>query len=292
MYRFFSLALIIAVLIFVFNFSVHLSFPTPAAYPSVSAPRIPFPVSSGNSAPQVSAKYIFILDRPTKTVLYAKSADDHIYPASTTKMMTVLVAKSYYSPDQEISISASFPQGQSIGLIPGEKVTVESLYYALLVQSANDAAEALAANFPGGRSAFIASMNTKALELHLSQTHFLNPTGLDEDGHYSSASDLARLADYLLQDEYLRRIVSVENAVIASVDRSQVYSIANVNKLLGKVSGVLGVKTGFTDKAGEALVTLVSRDGHEVIFSLLGSTDRFTDTEKLIDWTYSNFTWK
>jgi D-alanyl-D-alanine carboxypeptidase len=264
-----------------------ISAPSPVPLPSGSAPA----ALPDHPAPEITAKNVFIIDRDSRTVLMAKNADDRIYPASTTKMMTAVVSYEKYSLNQPFKVSRSYPEGTTINLQPGEQVTVENLLYAMLVQSANDAAEVLAASYPSGREAFIAEMNSKADAMHLFNTHFLNPTGLDQEGHYSSAADLARLADYLLQSPYLAKIVATQNAVIASADYSSFHPIFNINSLLGHVTGVLGVKTGFTDKAGESLVTLVSRDGHEVIISLLGSTDRFTDTSNLIDWIYSAFTW-
>ena len=249
------------------------------------------PVNNGTPAPVVSATNIFIIDRGSDMVLYAKNADDQIYPASTTKMMTGIIAYEKYPLDRIITVQNAYPEGSNIYLQPGEKVSVDNLLYAMLVESANDSAEVLADAYTGGKPAFIQAMNDKARELHLDHTHFLNPTGLDEDGHYSTASDLARLADYLLTSPYLAKIVATENAVMVTADNTSFRPLSNVNQLLGKVKGVLGVKTGFTDKAGEALVTLVNRDGHEVIISLLGSTDRFGDTKALIDWVYSAFNW-
>lgn len=253
---------------------------------------IPFPTfNSDIPFPPVTAKHIFILDRKSKYVLYQHNADLQIYPASTTKMMTAIVAHENISLDQIVEVQKTYPEGVDINLQPGEKIRVSDLLYATLVQSANDAAEVLAESYPGGRPAFVAAMNQKAAELKLLHTHFQNPTGLDETDHYSSAADLARIADYLLISDYLSRIVSTENAVVSSADFSAVHPITNVNQLLGQVTGVVGIKTGFTDLAGEALITLVNRNDHEVIISLLGSQDRFADTKKLIDWVYSAFSW-
>ncbi len=259
--------------------------PSPVPTPVIA------PVDHGTPPPNVSAKNIFVMDHNSGLVMYSKNADDQIYPASTTKMMTAIVAYENYQLDQPVTIQSAYPEGSNIGLVPGEKVTVGNLLYALLIQSANDAAEDLADAYPTGKTGFILAMNAKAGRLHLSHTHFLNPTGLDQDGHYSSASDLAHLADYLLGFPYLAKIVATENAVISTTDYSVSKPLANVNQLLGRVKGVLGVKTGFTDKAGESLITMVNRDNHEVIIALLGSTDRFTDTTHIIDWIYSNFTW-
>ena len=239
-----------------------------------------------SNPPSVSAKHILILDMATRYPLYSKSADARIYPASTTKMMTALVAEDYFQLDRIITVSQSYPEGQDIGLLPGEKLTVEQLLYALLVQSANDAAEILAENYPGGRQGFVSAMNSRAQSLHLKNTRFLNPTGLDEEGHYSTALDLARIAIELLRDPRLAKIVSTENAVVSTPESPHV--LTNVNELLGKVEGVLGVKTGFTDLAGESLITLVDRQDRQVLVSILGSEDRFGDTRRLIDWIYSD----
>ena len=239
-----------------------------------------------SNPPSVSAKHILILDMATRYPLYSKSADARIYPASTTKMITALVAEDYFQLDRIITVSQSYPEGQDIGLLPGEKLTVEQLLYALLVQSANDAAEILAENYPGGRQGFVSAMNSRAQSLHLKNTRFLNPTGLDEEGHYSTALDLARIAIELLRDSRLAKIVSTENAVVSTPESPHV--LTNVNELLGKVEGVLGVKTGFTDLAGESLITLVDRQDRQVLVSILGSEDRFGDTRRLIDWIYSD----
>lgn len=247
---------------------------------------IPLPVPRALPVPSVSARYIFILDRDTKTVLYQKDSDVSVPPASTTKMMTALVAMEAFSLDQVITVTQTYSDGQVIGFQVGEKLTVEQLIYALLVDSANDAAEILAANYPGGRDAFVSVMNAKAAELYLLHTHFVNPTGLDEDNHYSSAADLARLADYAMFKPEFARIVGTEATVLPG---NRV--LTNLNELLGKVPGVLGVKTGFTDEAGQALVTLVNQQNHPVILVVLKSTDRFSDTESLIHWVYSNFSW-
>ena len=243
------------------------------------------PKSKNIPLPKISAEHFMILDRDSKQVMYQKDADDPVPPASTTKIMTALVALDSFPLTREITVNTSYSDGQVIGFKPGEILTVEQLLYALLVQSGNDAAEILAENFPGGRPEFISAMNAKAANLRLTHTAFTNPTGLDEEGHFSSAADLARLADVAMDNSEFARIVGTENAVLPGN-----HVLTNLNQLLGKVPGVLGIKTGFTDNAGQALVTLVNR-GHTIILVVLKSTDRFTDTQKLIDWSYSNFTW-
>jgi D-alanyl-D-alanine carboxypeptidase (penicillin-binding protein 5/6) len=281
-----STALILVVLLV--GFWVKNIIASPGLVPDTATP-VPLPESKLMSPPEISAKSVFILDSASQNVLYQKNSDDQKYPASTTKMMTALVVLDHYSVSQIITVTTAYPDGQNAGLKPGEEMTVEQLLYAMLVQSANDAAEILAENFPGGRTAFVQKMNDYAVRLHLSHTHFANPTGLDEDSHYSTAADLTRLAQAVLNHPLLAKIVSTENAVVAT--NTSPHVLTNVNQLLGKVPGVLGIKTGFTDLAGQTLVTYVNRDNHPVIITVLESVDRFADTQALITWVYQNFTW-
>lgn len=237
--------------------------------------------------PTVTAKHVFILDQGSGKVLLSKGADDEIYPASTTKIVTGLVALESFSLNDVITVTTEYKEGQRVGFLPGEKITVENLLYALLIESANDAAEIFAENYPGGRVAFVAAMNSYVSDLGLKHTQFKNPTGLDEEGHYSSASDLGRLASHAMKNPLFSRIVSTENTVISSIDENQRHIITNTNELLGKVPGVFGMKTGFTDLAGQSLVTLVNREGYVLVFVVMGSEDRFGETKQLIDWAYS-----
>lgn len=273
-------------LIFALFFAVFKLFPSLDSREGLGVSYSSIPTSQNLPLPAVSARNMFIIDQASQTVLLQKSADQSVFPASTTKMMTALVVLDNFSLDQNITVTQSYPIGQNVGFKPGETLTVEQLLYALLVQSGNDAAEILAENLPAGRQGFIDLMNTKAAQLNLVHTHFANPTGIDEPGHYSSAADLARLASFALKKPEFARIVSTENTIVSN------HVLTNVNELLGKVPGVLGVKTGFTDGAGQSLVTLVDRDNHPVILVVLGSLDRFGDSEKLINWVYSNFKWE
>lgn len=265
--------------------------PSPPVLPTIGPVAFQTVVSLGLPAPAITAKNYFILDLTSRQVLLQKSADSQIYPASTTKMMTALVVIDHFPLTQTITVTKSYPEGQDLGFQPGEQLTVEQLLYALLVYSANDAAEIFAENYVGGREAFISAMNQKVSTFGLNHTHFSNPTGLDEDNHYSSAADLVRLADLLMKNPELARIVSTENAVLTTKNNSSAHIVTNINELLGQVEGVLGVKTGFTDGAGQALVTLVSRDNHPVMISVMGSIDRFHDTRELIEWIYANHRW-
>jgi len=235
---------------------------------------------------------VLIKDLTTGEILFAKEPDALISPASTTKMMTALVAVSDYGWEKEIIVDNAFKEGSVAGFRPGEKYTVEQLVYTLLLRSANDAAEILASAHPGGRAGFVADMNTKAVELGLSSTNFKNPSGLDEDQHLSTATDLTRLGEHLVSLPGFFRIVSTETASIIDSASGSGKILANSNPLLGKVPGVLGIKTGFTDNAGQALVSLVDRGDRKIIITVLGSIDREADSKELIEWVYSNFTWQ
>jgi len=257
----------------------------------VPAPAL-FPQKTGlESAPELTAKGIIVIDPLSSVRLYEKNAASPLYPASTTKIMTSLVAMDNFKMDDILIVPKLIDEGQDIKLVEGEKLTAESLLYALLVASANDAAETLAANFPGGREAFIAKMNEKAGKLYLKETRFVNPSGIDQEGGYVSPFDLALLTKRALQNPRFAQMVATERMIITDTEGLRVHEFSNINQLLGKVEGVRGVKTGFTESAGECLVTYVERDGKKLIIVVLGSEDRFGETKKLIDWVYSNFIW-
>ncbi len=179
-----------------------------------------------------------------------------------------------------------------MGLIPGERITVENLLYGALVQSGNDAAWALAEHYPGGVEKFVEAMNKKAADLHLSNTHFTNPVGFDDPNHIMTAIDLTRLASYALTNKTIVKIVAIPQITISDVTHTQFHPLTNVNTLLGKIPGVAGIKTGWTEEAGENLVTLVERDNHRVIIVVLKSLNRFADTEALINWVFTNYEWQ
>lgn len=181
--------------------------------------------------------------------------------------------------------------GSKVGLYQGEDLSFRSLLYGMLLNSGNDAAFALAENYPGGVLGFVSAMNKKVMDLELKNTHFDNPAGFDSPKHYSSAADLAVITEEALKDSTLARIFATKETNIVSLDKKYTHQLFNLNRLLSDVKGVLGVKTGTTEGAKENLVTLVERDGHKVLLVLLGSDSRFAETTKLIDWTYSNFDW-
>lgn len=254
---------------------------------------VPLPISSRVSTfPVLSAQAALAVDLDSGVTLYEKNPDSPLLPASTTKIITALVAMEYYPRDLILTVGNPRVDGQKMGLIAGEKISVENLLYGLLVYSANDAAEVLADNFPGGRELFIAAMNLKAKELSLMHSKFSNPAGLDGVGHVSTARDLILVSEIAMKDPFFAKIVGTEERVVKSSDGRISHRLKNINELLGKVDGVFGVKTGWTENARENLVTYINRDSKRVMIALLGSQDRFGETEELIDWIYANYSWQ
>ena len=249
------------------------------------------PVLKNATFPVLTSRGVLAIDLDSAVSLYEKEPDAALLPASTTKIMTALIAYDYYPMNTVLSVSGVKIEGQKMGLSIGEKISVENLLDGLLIYSANDAAEVLAGSYPGGRDAFVKAMNLKAKELHLAKTEFKNPTGLDDYGHRSSARDILHLAQIAMQNPKLSQIVATENKTVKSVDGGRVHNLRNINELLGKVPGVLGVKTGWTTEARENLVTYIERDGHKVMIAMLGSQDRFGETKELIEWIFSSYTW-
>jgi D-alanyl-D-alanine carboxypeptidase len=250
--------------------------------------------------PSLTARSIAVVDRDSSVLLYGRNEKLQILPASTVKIMTALVALEHYSLNDVLTAHNINGEGQDIKLIEGEKITVKNLLYGLLVASANDAALVLAENYPGGKIGFVQAMNQKAQELNLTKTYFANPTGLDSDEEgkmfsdfsYTTASDLARLAAFALKNETFLEIASTQSITISDVYDEIFHQLENINQLIGKFPGMKGIKTGYTEEAGECLVGYTERDGHGLITVIMGSQDRFDETVKLTDWVFANFHWQ
>lgn len=254
----------------------------------------PFPVNVGGFYPgdEITASAIVIVDVDSSVVMFERNANLLLSPASTTKIMTALVALDAYDLDEVVAVKNVLTDGQSMKLAVGEKLTVENLLYGTLVASGNDAAFVLADNYPGGVDAFVAAMNEKAKVLKLTQTHFTNPMGFDDPNHKMSAMDLANLSRVALLNPIIAKMVAIPQITISDVTHSYFHPLININELLGKIPGVGGIKTGWTEEAGENLVTLVDRNGHKVILVILHSDDRFAETTALIGWIFGTFRWE
>ncbi len=261
--------------------------------PPIYLPPTDSPVNvTGVKAPWVTARAAVVIDAKDKTILYAKNPDLELLPASTTKIMTALVALDAYALDQIITIDSVHQTGQVMKLKAGERIRVENLLYGLLVQSANDAATILAQNFPGGEDAFIEAMNQKVSDLGLTGTHFTNASGLDAYGQYTTAHDLVLIAAAAMGNPAFKTIVGTLGITVSDADNTTAHDLTTINELLGVVPGLVGVKTGWTQLAGECFVAYVSRNGRDLITVVLGSSDRFGETTALINWAYSNYRWQ
>lgn len=249
----------------------------------------PHPQSLGLPVPELSATATLIEDLNSNTILFVKDPNKRVPIASTTKIMTALIASQYFQTTDILTVpSSALVAGSTMGLKTGEKLTVRSLLYGLLLNSGNDAAYTLAANYPGEVEGFIKAMNDKVLQLGLLNTHFDNPAGFDSPNHFSSAFDLSKIAVLITENPQLSKIVATKEMEVVSVDKTSIHELKNLNKLLN-IPGVMGIKTGTTPAAKENLVGLIEKDGHLFLTVVLGSNNRFLETEKLLDWTQANF---
>jgi D-alanyl-D-alanine carboxypeptidase (penicillin-binding protein 5/6) len=247
------------------------------------------PIVKTEFVPNVSAKGAIIMDADSKVVLYSKNPDLRFSTASTAKIMTALAAVDYFTQQDILTVQNASNEGSVLGLKQGEQFTFESLLYAMLLPSANDAALAISQNYPGGENAFVDKMNAKAKFLNLYNTSYADPAGLVDSGDYTTPFDLARLASFAVKNPEIKKIVATKEMTIYDTF-GNTFPLENLNKLLG-INGVNGVKTGFTDEAGEVLVTSKLEKGKTVIIVVMGSEDRFSDTEKLLDLITNNLSY-
>lgn len=249
-----------------------------------------FPVIKLEFVPQISAKGAIIMDADSKVVLYSKNPDLRFSSASTTKIMTALTALDYFKLSDTLVVLQATNEGSILGLREGQRFTFENLLYAMLLPSANDAALTISQNYAnGGEQAFVKKMNDKAGFLRLYNTHYSDPAGLMDSGDYTTPFDLARLASFAISNKSIKKVVGTKQTVIFDA-YGNTYPIENLNKLLG-VSGVNGIKTGFTEEAGQVLVTSKDEKGKTIIIVVMGSDDRFLDTSKLLDLVTNNLTY-
>ena len=249
-------------------------------------------VSTINQVPTLNSRRCVVYDRISGTMLYGKNEDVKGAMASTTKIMTATVILENANLDDEVIVSskAAGTGGSRLGLKKGDKITVRNLLYGLMLVSGNDAAVALAEHVGGGVQGFGEMMNNKAKELGLTSTSFETPHGLDSSNHYTTAYELAKLADYAMKNELFQKIVGTKSTTIYINGYPK--QLNNTNELLGALNGVVGIKTGFTNGAGRCLVTETKRGDMDIIVVVLGAdtkNDRTKDSIKLIEYTYKNF---
>jgi len=241
----------------------------------------PYPYVGEIPLLSLSAKAAIIVDSDSQVVIFSKNPNLRFPMASTAKIMTALTALDHFKDSDLLTVKNSATEGSILKIFPGEQFYFTDLLYAMLLPSANDAAVAIADNYPGGKEAFVKKMNEKANDLHLSDTQFVDPTGLEDTGDYTTVVDMARLSTAALQNKKLTEVTGTKQKTISDTFGKQ-YFLTNLNKLLG-INGVTGIKTGTTEGAGEVLVTSAVRNGHTFIIVVMNSQDRFADTQALLN---------
>ena len=239
----------------------------------------------------ISAKSAVLIDASSGRVLYEHNANEQMPMASTTKIMTGLLACESKKLGNTVTVSpfASGTEGSSLWLSIGEKQSLENLTYGLLLKSGNDAAVAIAEYIGGSVDAFSSLMNEKAKKAGAKNTSFKNPHGLDADGHYTTAYDLSLISREALKNKMFAKIVSTKNYTIPWEGNEWDRTLKNHNKLLWMYDGCNGVKTGFTKKSGRCLVSSAEKDGMQLICVTLNDPDDWNDHKALLDYGYTNF---
>lgn len=274
---------------------VNLNLPLPFNFTILKNPQVstldiwdPSRAFSQNKGLNITGVSALSYDLSTNKVLFIKNPNEKLPMASLTKIMTAIVALEHPLKSDQYLVKQKYLVGEdSMGLDAGEILSLNELLYGLILHSGNDAAETLAGNFSGGRSAFIKAMNEKALSLGLNNTHFSNPTGLEGDGkQYSTAYDL------LIETRFALKNFPIFDQVAATFDYNipvtlthKAYYLENETNLLTSYPGVIGVKDGYTPQAGLCLVTYLNYRSHKIIAVLLGSNDRRGEMKEILDYS-------
>lgn len=237
---------------------------------------------------EVSAVSAILIEADTGTVLFSKNEKEHRQIASTTKIMTALLTLEAGEPDKEFRVDSAAikVEGTSMGLREGDKVTRRALCYGMLLPSGNDAANAAAVNISGSKTAFAKLMNSKAKEIGMTDTNFVTPSGLDADGQFSCAYDLALLAREAMNNKDFAGICALSKAKVSFGNPVSERWLVNSNKMLTSYDGCIGVKTGFTDSARRTLVSCAERDGIKLIAVTLNAPDDWSDHTKMLDYGF------
>lgn len=240
-------------------------------------------------APGDSAKASILMIQGSNEVLYSKNSDKKMSMASTTKIMTSILAIESGNLEEEITVTDKMVrvEGTSSGLMAGDKIDLKTLVYCMLLQSGNDAANVTACAVSGSTEKFVELMNKKAAEIGMKNTHFSTPSGLDADDHYSTAYDMALLASYAIKNPIFKEACSTYNKTVSYGNPKYNRTITNHNKLLKSYKGMIGVKTGFTKKSGRCLVTAAERSGVTLICVTLDDWSDWNDHKRLLDYGFS-----
>jgi len=263
-----------------------------------SAPTAPLPATGGprregaDPPPKVTAAHVAIVDDGSGALLYEHDGFGRAAPASITKIVNTIVALEH-EPDIRRVYTTTVSAGALVacdgssvmGMEPNQHLKLETLLYGMMLPSGNDAAEQVAVSLAGSRETYVGWMNDRVASLGLHDTHFVTPSGMDADEHYSSAYDMAMLGRYAMQNPTFRILAAARSFV------GDHYPMQNLNPLLGSYEGADGVKIGYTEIADHTIVGSVMRDGHRVYVALLGSRALLGDSALLFDWVWKTYRW-
>jgi serine-type D-Ala-D-Ala carboxypeptidase (penicillin-binding protein 5/6) len=261
-----------------------------------NSPQLPIPTISPapilqekSIAPVVSARAALAIDLNSGKILFTKNADKKLPIASLTKLMSAIIAQENFAPTEIVTISAQAAKQppSKIWLQQGEKITVKNLLAGLLIESGNDVAFALAEH-AGGVEIFVDKMNAKAAILGLKNTHFQNPIGFDDSENYSTAREIALLAEYFWQKEELRKIVGKKYLLVHSANGKIAHPLVSTNQLFNSFLNIRGLKTGSTKEAGECFAGVARINNYEILAIVLDSPNRFQEVKEILNWTKNN----
>ncbi|GAB1475851.1 hypothetical protein MASR2M70_06830 [Bacillota bacterium] len=240
--------------------------------------------------PEVSARNAIVIEQQTGKILYEKKSKERAYPASITKIMTALLAIESGYMDRKVVVPAASAgiEGSSIYLAPGEKLSFTDLVYGLMLRSGNDAASAISRLVDGSPEKFVQRMNERARSIGAIETNFVNPSGLFDDTHYTTAYDMALIAREAMMNEEFRVIAGARSWEAKRGEGKYNY-FYNKNKVVFEYPGGNGIKIGYTKKSGRTLVASAERDGLMLICVVMGAPDWFNDSYKLMDYAFNNF---
>ena len=261
-------------------------------YVQPELPNIPgLVISPSDPLQKLTARSAVVMDTVTGQLLYERDSDTRRYPASTTKMMTLIVALEKGNLDDVVTVSknAEGMEGSTLWLVKGDKIPLGELLTGMMMHSGNDATIAVAEHIAGSEAAFVEMMNEKAAAIGANDTHFVNPNGLPHEQHYTTAHDLAKIAAYGYSLPNFEKIVSQQEVIYDWV-KDPAKKLRNENQMLWLYRGSNGVKTGYTDAAGRCLVSAARRDGMQLVAVVLDSVYMWNDSIALLDYGFKNAT--
>jgi serine-type D-Ala-D-Ala carboxypeptidase (penicillin-binding protein 5/6) len=261
----------------------------------ISGPNYVPILDSSFAEPSISAKSAIVYDTRSNRFLFEKNTEIKLPVASLTKVMSAVIVLENLNPDDIVKISENSIKvdGEKQDIYLGEKISVRNLMKLMLIESSNDAAYALAAHAESRSLDFVELMNFKAMNLGMYDSHFIDPAGLN-DNAYSTVQDLVKLVEYSLNYQEIWDISSEKSAIVESSDEKITHEIKSTNLLLGLIKDIFGGKTGYTEGAGQCMILVTNAPDYpsKIVSIVLGSQDRFGDTQMLVDWTRQAYKWK